>query len=407
MPRSAKPTIARRLRSLAGRLIRRLGVVPEGQPDGIGDDSRLLGASFAETVLAIYPDGPSNLYQLRLWLPTLETLSTTHPVAIVVQDSRVASALRRDTRLAVYNVASYGTFESLVEGGRARLALYPAHHTRNFQIMRRADLAHVYLGHGESDKAVSASNQLKAYDFTFAAGQAAIDRASTLPFYEAEERMIIVGRPQLETLVHGRRASTGPTTVLYAPTWEGGQDSMSYGSLLALGVRLVSELLQAGAYRVIFRPHPRTGISDPRHAEAEAEARQLVLDAAEADPDMGHRVSMGGDVIDDFNEADVLITDVSSLVVDWLPTGRPLIVTRLGTAPEDDSPALRVSDRLASDADPVALVRSVLHDGVDPGERAELVRYYLGDVRDPHAAFIGACTQVMDRHSRERSGNQS
>lgn len=388
------------MRRGAGRLIRRLGLVPAGQPDGLGEDAALVGARFAETVLAVYPDAPANLYQLRLWLPTLEGL--TLPTAVVVQDSRVAATLRAETTLPVYAIGRYSTFEAMVESGAARLALYPAHHTRNFQIMRRADLAHVYLGHGESDKAVSASNQLKAYDFTFASGQSAIDRAATLPFYDAPSRMIVVGRPQLAHLGRGPRPSEAMTTVLYAPTWEGDQPSMRYGSVAALGAALVTGLLADG-FRVVYRPHPRAGLSDPTAAVADRAVRELIDRAAEQAPAAGHRVSTGGDVIDELNRADLLITDLSSLVVDWLPTGRPLLVTEMPGAVEAESRVLAAVPRLSPTDDPVARVRRVLSDGVDPEERSALATYYLGAINDPQAAFEAGCVDVLARHAEARA----
>lgn len=374
--------------------------MPAGQPDGLGEDAALAESRFSETVLAVYPDAPANLYQLRLWLPTLERL--TLPTAVVVQDSRVAAALRAETALPVYAIGRYSTFEAMVERGSARLALYPAHHTRNFQIMRRADLAHVYLGHGESDKAVSASNQLKAYDFTFASGQSAIDRASALPFYDAPSRMIVVGRPQLAHLDRGPRPAETMTTVLYAPTWEGDQPSMRYGSVAALGTTLVSGLLAAD-FRVVYRPHPRAGLSDPAAAVADRAVRSLLAEAAERAPDAGHRVSSGGDVIDELNRADLLVTDLSSLVVDWLPTGRPLLVTTMPGAVEAASRVLAAVPRLAPTDDPVARVRQVLAEGVDPEDRSALVTYYLGAITDPQAAFEAGCVEVMARHTEARA----
>lgn len=386
----------RRVRRGAGRLIRRLGLVPAGQPDGLGEDAALVGSRFTETVLAVYPDAPANLYQLRLWLPTLERL--TLPTAIVVQDSRVAAALRAETALPVYAIGRYSTFEAMVETGSARLALYPAHHTRNFQIMRRADLAHVYLGHGESDKAVSASNQLKAYDFTFASGQSAIDRAAALPFYDAPSRMIVVGRPQLAHLDRGPRPPEPTTTVLYAPTWEGDQPSMRYGSVAALGAGLVAGLVAAG-FRVVYRPHPRAGLSDAAAAVADRAVRELVDRAAGQSPAAGHRVSTDDDVVAEFNRADLLVTDLSSLLVDWLPTGRPLLVTRMPEAVEAESRVLAAVPRLAPSDDPIARVQQVLAEGVDPEERSALVTYYLGAATDPQVAFEAGCVDVIARHA--------
>ena len=44
----------------------------------------------------------------------------------------------------------------------------------NFQALRVTNALHVFLTHGESDKRVSVSGQVKAYDYCFLAGRAAL-----------------------------------------------------------------------------------------------------------------------------------------------------------------------------------------------------------------------------------------
>lgn len=365
---SGSVSFKRRLRSFASRQIRRFGVVPEGQPDGVGEDDSLTQFSFDESVLFIYPDGPSNLYQIEVWLPTLEKLNSTLKLAIVVQDSRVAAHVRSLTPLRVYVIAKYSTFEKMADHGNQKLALYPAHHNRNFQYLRRTDFAHVYLGHGESDKTVSASGQMRAYDFVFVAGVAAKERGRDISFFDVDKRMIIVGRPQTAAIIAGPLHNS-PPTVLYAPTWEGGQDSMNYSSLLDMGETIVRSL-QAAGFHVLFRPHPRTGISDPRYANAAQQLRAI------AEPH--HR-----NISDDFNEADILITDVSSVMIDWLATKRPVIVT-------DVNNGEAAVTRLATGDDVVAVVRNLL---ANPSDYSELLSHYVADVA-PDAFEHGCVTAI-------------
>ena len=66
-----------RVRRGAGRLIRRLGLLPAGQPDGLGEDAALVGSRFAETVLVVYPDAPTNLYQLAKKEATIRGMLVT------------------------------------------------------------------------------------------------------------------------------------------------------------------------------------------------------------------------------------------------------------------------------------------------------------------------------------------
>ena len=58
----------------------------------------------------------------------------------------------------------------------------------NFHAMRYPDMLHVFLSHGESEKTTyMASNQAKAYDFMFVAGEAAVQRyRKSLVNFDAE-----------------------------------------------------------------------------------------------------------------------------------------------------------------------------------------------------------------------------
>ena len=59
--------LARRMRRAGGRVIRRLGLLPDGDPDGLGDDDALRGQSLPFQVMVYFPDTLRNLYQLRQW----------------------------------------------------------------------------------------------------------------------------------------------------------------------------------------------------------------------------------------------------------------------------------------------------------------------------------------------------
>ena len=57
-----------------------------------------------------------------------------------------------------------------------RVVLYLNQVEANFRMLRFAAPVHIQLGHGESDKGSSISNQHKAYDLTFVGGAAGRDR---------------------------------------------------------------------------------------------------------------------------------------------------------------------------------------------------------------------------------------
>src|SRR3546814_16035023 len=92
---------------------------------------------------------------------------------------------------------------------------------------------HVFINHGESDKMYMATNQFKAYDYAFVAGDAARDRlARVLWDYDLDARTFSNGRPQA-----AHYSGVLPYTpadrplLLYAPTWEGARPPPPYGPL--------------------------------------------------------------------------------------------------------------------------------------------------------------------------------
>jgi hypothetical protein len=390
------PAPAARLRATGGRLLRRR-LLPGGEPDAIGEDAQLTDRVLEQRVVAFFPEPPRNAYQLEQWLRPLEQLDRGRGVVLITQDSRTTARLRERTTLPVHCVARTATLDGLVARGRLGLALYVSHHPRNFQLLRYPSLAHVYLGHGESDKAVSASNQLKAYDRSFVAGQAAVDRiAGELMWFDLD-RLVRVGRPQVSP-ARRRDAGDGRPTVLYAPTWEGGQPSMAYSSVPSYGEALVRSLTGAGL-RVVYRPHPRTGANRRDVAEADAALRRVFDEPAVRAT--GSNLDPGEPLTDAFSGADVLITDVSSVAVEWLPTGRPLVVTEPAEpgAVVPPSPLLAAVPRLsgADAAHAAELVQRCLTDDPERAARVTLVEHYLGG-SDPDAAlrrFLDACDDVL------------
>jgi hypothetical protein len=403
--------LRRQARDLGMYAARRAGLLPAGTPDRLGDDDRLPGGRFDQTVMAYFPDTRANLYQLEQWYAPLRTLDERHRVVVVLQDSRVARQVRRDLGLPCWVFAHYARLDDVLARSEVKLALYVNHSPQNFSALRFTSLVHVFLNHGESDKGVSVSNQVKAYDFCFVAGQGAVDRmrAHTM-LWDADAHCITIGRPQLDVDRPVDLAQPGDTrmpTVLYAPTWEGAQPTLAYGSVATHGVAMVRDLLASSKFRVVYRPHPLNGLLDADYGEADAQVRRLVREAAVKNLQAGHRVDTDRSVNASFGDADVLVCDVSALAQDWLPTGRPLVVTEpasaavvtAGTRLLDVVPRLAVSD-LPGVVD--LLAEQVARDPARE-QRIALTDYYLGDTTPGVATrrFLDACTRVIELRDRE------
>jgi len=389
--------LKRRVRSTGGKLLRRFGLLPGGMPDGIGDDAALAGTALDGEVVVYFPDTQDSLYQLRSWYGPLRELHRAQGVTIVCMDSRTAAALRAEVDIPVVTIALDATLDAIILRSGTKLVLYVNYNPLNTAALRSRSAIHVSLLHGDSDKVVSVSNQIKAYDYSFVAGQAAIDRLERYTtLFDAPARCIPVGRPSLDTdQVEVTVRSDSRPTVLYAPTWEGGQASAAYSSLRTHGLEAIRSVIDAGL-GVIYRPHPLTGVRVPEYGEADQELRELVETS-------GGVVSTDRPLQQDFADADLILCDISAVTGDWLPTGRPLIITRPSDAQSRDAGTalLGLSPRLAASEAATAgrLARELIEHDPLREERIELIEYYLGDITPGSslARFLEACRRLSTR----------
>ena len=394
--------LRRRVRSAGGKLLRRFRLLPGGMPDGIGDDAALAGSALDGDVVVYFPDTMDSLYQLRSWYGPLLELHRAQGVTIVCMDSRTAAAIRAEVNLPVVTIALDATLDAIILRSDTKLVLYVNYNPLNTAALRSRSAIHVSLLHGDSDKVVSVSNQIKAYDYSFVAGQAAIDRLERYTtLFDAPARCIPVGRPPLDTdLSEVTPRSDDRPTVLYAPTWEGGQASSAYSSLATHGVAAVRSLLDEGL-RVIYRPHPLTGVRVPDFGEADRELREM-LEAA-GGGGAGGFVSTNRPLHQDFTDSDLILCDVSAVSGDWLPTGKPMIITRPADPQSRDAATalLSMSPRLtASEASTAGtLARDLIENDPLREERIELIEYYLGDITPGSSLtrFLEACRRLAAR----------
>jgi len=345
---------------------------------------RVEAAPDSAGVFVYFGSGPAYVYQIRDWLVPLAGLAENVPVAIVVRDPRVALELVPLTPLPVLLARWLADVDALMKTYQPDVVLYVNQNVSNFDVLAYARPHHVFLSHGESDKVYMVSNQAKAYDLTFVAGRAAVDRyRAALHDFDTDIKLRIIGRPQLhvgEPPPTDLPSTSRPRTVLYAPTTEGSAAPMEYGSLASHGVAMVKALIANGDHRVIFRPHPQAGRRQASHARALREITELLTTAG---PD--HYIDRSPRFGWQQGVADALISDISAVAVDWLPTGKPLVVTRPAQtlAPILDGGMLATLPLLAA-ADASGIVEA-LAQAAQPERLADLKRwsdYYFapGDV---------------------------
>jgi hypothetical protein len=281
--------------------------------------------------IAVYfADDAVNLYQMRQWYAPLAELSKRWPVAIIARSPTSTLKLWDEAPVPTLYLRSVASLEEFVAQQDLHIVFYVNQNSRNFQMFRYGRMWHVFINHGESDKMYMTTNQFKAYDYSLIAGDAARDRLGrTLWNYDLDARTMSIGRPQADHFA-GELPFTPDerTTVLYAPTWEGDRPAAAYGSVVTHGVALVDALLATGTHRVVYRPHPRSGVIQPAYARANQHIIAAIARANAEDPAAQHIYDDGNILGWQLASADVAITDISAMVYDRLATGRPILVTR-------------------------------------------------------------------------------
>jgi CDP-glycerol glycerophosphotransferase (TagB/SpsB family) len=211
----------------------------------------------------------------------------------------------------------------LLEGSGVKTILYPANTQKNVQTLRFFKINHFFINHGESDKVVNQSKFLMAYDKLLVAGPLAERRMREAGLPLRENQVVHVGRPQVELLLQRTDAKTSAIrNVLYAPTWEGFVEEANYSSVNQFGLSMIKTLSKVKDLHVYFKPHPYTG-----HNKKGDTGRYLV-EMTEFAKAHGMTVVDGrAPIFDYMNLSDLMITDISSVLNDYLYTLKPMILT--------------------------------------------------------------------------------
>jgi hypothetical protein len=392
-----------RSRQTRAQLARRLPSVPTPAPGTV-------------EIAVYFADGPVNMYQIRQWYGPLAALAEHRGVAIVSRSPGAMLALADESPVPVVYARQVVDLERFVTEQAPKVVLYVNQNARNFQMMRYGRMWHVFVNHGESDKMYMTTNQFKAYDAALIAGDAARDRlAEALWDYDLDARTIAIGRPQADHFAgEPPYPADDRTVVLYAPTWEGDRAAAAYGSIASHGTTIAERVLASPRHRLVYRPHPRSGVLDDDYRAAHQRIVAAIAAANAADPSAHHVHDDGPTLGWQLAGADVAITDISAMIYDRLAVGKPLIVTRpvspeadvdergyLGDAnwlrAEDAGDVVDRVDRAATDADELARLR-------------HWVQRYFGDTTPgvATARFHAAIDRLVARWhevARARSGS--
>ncbi|MCL3817249.1 CDP-glycerol glycerophosphotransferase family protein [Aeromicrobium wangtongii] len=264
----------------------------------------------------------------------------------------------------------------------------------NVEFIDGSPATHVFLGHGDSDKPLSASERVLRYDIVAVAGQAAIDRFATAGLDVPAEKIRVIGRPQTEGIHTGAKRMPQQPTVLYAPTWRHADDSLNVSSL-AVADQIVQALLDRGC-TVHFRRH----FAGQNHAEAEsmiARVNEMLMADYEQTkrPHWWGVEAMERPLIEAFNDVDAMVSDISGIVVDFMASTKPLVMYAAQFTDPDAFRAAHPTARAAYVIDrdlthlDAALDAALGKDPLAPA-RSQYADYYLGgpDRAEPARRFI-------------------
>jgi CDP-glycerol glycerophosphotransferase (TagB/SpsB family) len=386
----AKIVLSRRLRRLVPRAVAAYG------PDFVVYTSR--------------PDDAS--YQVMMWLPYLQRAGLRF--IIVARSAVPAAALAELTDVPVVEARGIADVDALVVPS-LKAAFYVNASSGNGALVRFQHLTHIYLGHGDSDKPPSYNPTHAMYDQIFAAGPAATRRYAAHGVRIPPEKFTIVGRPQVENVKQSTTpiADAPQPTVLYAPTWRGHvEETMLYS--LPAGEHIVSALLARGA-TVIFRPHPFS-----YDFGEDAVAIERIKSLLEADRRKTGRPHLWGaaaekdrSILDCINDSDAMVSDVSSVVSDYLFSGKPFAMIAVPAEPAAfvvEYPVARASYVIRADlADLDSQLDQMLSADPLAAQRADIRADYLGDFpADNYAsAFVEAVRHVSRKSMEDMEDDQA
>lgn len=441
---------------------------------------------YRPTVVLYFSGSKESAYQVNMWL---DTMAQVDGRPLVIMRERFLVTQLDETAVPVICVPS-ATHLMNLDLSMVRVALYPSNVGKNIHLLRVPTMKHVFIGHGDSDKIASVNPYSKVYDQVWTAGRAGRDRYAMADVGVRDEDIVEVGRPQLSMIKPWTGAPKNPIpTVLYAPTWEGWDDNPGNTSLLLAGENIVRGLLHAEEpVRVIYKPHPFTGIRSKQAKAVHERIQQMVVTAAEecaADPRWRTEASaaqaeqsaaraelariearlgvltgpgrQGGDeteksrvslaeperlseitrlsaewnaaywrsfgwwehkvitgpeprLYDCFNESDGMVSDISSVVSDFIASGKPYAVTDSAGLGEEEfkrqntavraavilsNSAKELDELLAAVADPAADTRAEA--------RRALKEYLLGPDEPASMVQFNAAVQALALKSEARN----
>ena len=206
-------------------------------------------------------------------------------------------------------------------------------------------------------------------------------------------KTLVTGLPYLTSYAELPADEHVGFNVLWTPRW-GEEANIGGSSFMPFKDGMVSYVESRSDVNLLFRPHPfmfEHFITTGRITEQEAESYLTRFEDGAK-----YRYDTAPDLYESFAASDVLVTDVSSIIVPYLVTGKPVVLCETGAHLSDIGlQALEVMYKAEDLLDALALIE-ILKSGDDPlrEKRERMVK----DLFLPHGADPSAI--IMDVLSR-------
>lgn len=287
---------------------------------------------------------------------------------------------------------------------QTRVVFYANNGQKNRNMMTfHPDVLHIQLLHGDSDKPPSYSPLTQNYDLVFVAGQMGIDRYAQNGVHIPAEKFRIVGRPQVRAISDmPRDAADGLRKIIYMPTWRGFFEDTQFSSLDRASEIIETILASNERLELHFKPHPLS-YKDPLWPQFERDIR-TALARKRPNGNQGVFREDGTSPFDLYNEADLLITDISSVMIDFLYSGKPFLVVQPRAFDAADAPrfpSLAASYQVSATLENLpAQLEAAMGDDPLAAQREDIRVYAFGDYgRSPGEAFRETCLALLNDSS--------
>ena len=205
-----------------------------------------------------------------------------------------------------------------------KYVLYPSSTGNNIHLNRYNHLEHIFIGHGDSDKAASAHKALRLYDQIWTAGEAHIDRFKNSDFDTNHMKFLKVGRPNLSDVLLKNQDDWQERmnlSILYLPTWEGVMEEANYSSTHISGL-LIKTVQQTLDSYLTVKYHPFTGNRNTSLSRVNEQTKELARIES-----LDVNVESAATGIDKLvSQHNIFICDISAVVTECLAANAPIFV---------------------------------------------------------------------------------